>query len=114
MVLPPPMQSSLPAGWLSLYREGVEPSGSLQKVSDRSLILLFWIYPGAREVSSALYWINSPFAVRDAMEYAQTNHSALIPASLMIGHHFSISALDVPLNQQIEYQPHHQVYEIHY
>src|SRR5262249_49870554 len=25
---------SLPAGWLSLYREGVEPSGSLQKVSD--------------------------------------------------------------------------------
>src|SRR5262249_46460422 len=38
--------------WLArLYREGVEPSGSLQKVSDRSLILLFWIYPGAREVS---------------------------------------------------------------
>ena len=35
-----------------LYREGVEPSGSLQKVSDHSLILLFWIYPGAREVSS--------------------------------------------------------------
>ena len=31
--------------------EGVEPSGSLQKVSDRSLVLLFWIYPGAREVS---------------------------------------------------------------
>jgi hypothetical protein len=25
-----------------LYREGVEPSGSLQKVSDHSLILLFW------------------------------------------------------------------------
>jgi hypothetical protein len=40
------------SGWLAcLYREGVEPSGSLQKVSDRSLILLFWIYPGAREVS---------------------------------------------------------------
>src|SRR5262245_41991543 len=39
-------------GWLArLYREGVEPSGSLQKVSDPSLILLFWIYPGAREVS---------------------------------------------------------------
>jgi hypothetical protein len=36
---------------IGLYREGVEPSGSLQKVSDRSLILLFWIYPGAREVS---------------------------------------------------------------
>ena len=30
------MQSSLPAGWLGLYREGVEPSGSLQKVSDHS------------------------------------------------------------------------------
>src|SRR5262249_28590883 len=36
----------LASGWLArLYREGVEPSGSLQKVSDRSLILLFWIYP---------------------------------------------------------------------
>jgi hypothetical protein len=34
-----------------LYREGVEPSGPLQKVSDHSLILLFWIYPGATEVS---------------------------------------------------------------
>src|SRR6266540_2239969 len=42
----------LASGWLArLYREGVEPSGTLQKVSDRSLILLFWIYPGAREVS---------------------------------------------------------------
>src|SRR5262249_55479355 len=42
----------LASGWLArLYREGVEPSGSLQKVSDHSLILLFWIYPGAREVS---------------------------------------------------------------
>src|SRR5262249_26731938 len=42
----------LASGWLArLYRKGVEPSGLLQKVSDRSLILLFWIYPGAREVS---------------------------------------------------------------
>jgi hypothetical protein len=42
----------LASGWLArLYREGVEPSGSLQKVSDRSIILLFWIYPGARGVS---------------------------------------------------------------
>src|SRR5262249_10063349 len=41
----------LASGWLArLYREGVEPSGSLQKVSGRSLILLFGIYPGAREV----------------------------------------------------------------
>src|SRR6516225_2140910 len=31
---PPSLQDSLPAGWLSRYREGVEPSGSLQKVSD--------------------------------------------------------------------------------
>ena len=30
------MQSSLPAGWLNLYREGVKPSGPLQKVSDHS------------------------------------------------------------------------------
>src|SRR6266446_2666251 len=42
----------LASGWLArLYREGVEPSGSLQKVSDRSLILFFWIYPGSRKVS---------------------------------------------------------------
>jgi hypothetical protein len=31
--LPPPMQGSLPAGGLRLCREGVEPSGSLRKVS---------------------------------------------------------------------------------
>ena len=30
---PPPMQNSLPAGGLRLFREGVEPSGSLRKVS---------------------------------------------------------------------------------
>src|SRR6266516_2855953 len=36
----------------SPYREGVEPSGLLQKVSDHIPILLFWICPGAREVSS--------------------------------------------------------------
>jgi hypothetical protein len=29
---------------------------------------------------------------RDLWDILQTNHSALIPASLMIGHHFSISA----------------------
>jgi hypothetical protein len=32
--LPPPMQGSLPAGGLRLYREGVEPPGSLRRVSD--------------------------------------------------------------------------------
>ena len=30
---PPPVQGSLPAGGLRLYREGVEPSGPLRKVS---------------------------------------------------------------------------------
>jgi hypothetical protein len=34
-----------------LYREGVEPSGPLQKVSGHILIPLFWTYPGAREIS---------------------------------------------------------------
>ena len=38
----------LTSGWLAgLCREGVEPSGSLQKVSDHILVPLFWIYPGA-------------------------------------------------------------------
>jgi len=46
------IHAKLASGWLARrYREGVGPSGSLQKVSDNSLILLFWIYPGAREVS---------------------------------------------------------------
>src|SRR6476646_2489337 len=40
--------AKLASGWLArLYREGVEPSGSLQKVSDHILVPLFWIYPGA-------------------------------------------------------------------
>jgi len=43
--------AKLASGWLArLYREGVEPSGLLQKVSDHIPILLFWICPGAREV----------------------------------------------------------------
>src|SRR6266542_2910815 len=44
--------AKLASGWLArLYREGVEPSGLLQKVSDHIPILLLWICPGAREVS---------------------------------------------------------------
>ena len=44
--------AKLASGWLArLYREGVEPSGSLQKVSDHILVPLFWIYPGAIEAS---------------------------------------------------------------
>jgi Transposase IS66 family len=46
--LPSPMQDSLPAGGLRLCREGVEPSGSLRKVSGRShVILLSRAYPVA-------------------------------------------------------------------
>src|SRR3984893_6057355 len=41
--------AKLASGWPArLYREGVEPSGPLQKVSDHILVPLFWIYPGAR------------------------------------------------------------------
>src|SRR5262249_50747421 len=75
------IHAKLASGWLArLYREGVEPSGSLQKVSDRSLILLFWIYPGAREVS----WRPS---LNDA-----TLHSALMFAARITLAHFSVSS----------------------
>src|ERR1700751_1677266 len=42
------MQDSLPAGGLRLYREGVEPSGSLRKVSGYITILLSRTCPVAR------------------------------------------------------------------
>src|SRR5271169_4872131 len=46
------IHAKLASGWLArLYREGVEPSGPLQKVSDHILVPLFWIYPGARRAS---------------------------------------------------------------
>ena len=50
------IHARLASGWLTrLYREGVEPSGSLQKVSDHILIPLFWIYPGAtKDLPSSL------------------------------------------------------------
>jgi len=44
------MQDSLPAGGLRLYREGVEPSGSLRKVSGYITILLSRTCPVARVV----------------------------------------------------------------
>jgi hypothetical protein len=45
------IHARLASGWLArLYRERVELSGSLQKVSDL-ILLLFWTWPGAREVS---------------------------------------------------------------
>ena len=41
------MQGSLPAGGLRLYREGIEPPGSLRKVSDLHVFLLSRAYPDA-------------------------------------------------------------------
>ena len=55
--LPPPMQDSLPAGGLRLYREGVEPSGSLRKVSGYISVLLSRTCPVARVV-----YAKRPFA----------------------------------------------------
>src|SRR5712671_2687614 len=51
------MQVSLPAGGLRLYREGVEPSGSLRKVSGYITVLLSRTYPVARVV-----YAKRPFA----------------------------------------------------
>jgi hypothetical protein len=49
--------AKLASGWLArLYREGVEPSGPLQKASGHILVPLFWIYPGAMEVSGRSAW----------------------------------------------------------
>jgi transposase len=54
--LPPPMQGSLPAGGLRLYREGVEPSGSLRKVSDLHVFLLSRAYPDASWAHTRRYF----------------------------------------------------------
>jgi len=51
------VQDSLPAGGLRLYREGVEPSGSLRKVSGYITILLSRTCPVARVV-----YTKEPFA----------------------------------------------------
>lgn len=51
------MQDSLPAGGLRLYREGVEPSGSLRKVSGYITVLLSRTCPVARVV-----YTKEPFA----------------------------------------------------
>jgi len=51
------MQDSLPAGGLRLYREGVEPSGSLRKVSGYISVLLSRTSPVARVV-----YAKRPFA----------------------------------------------------
>jgi hypothetical protein len=56
------MQDSLPAGGLRLYREGVEPSGSLRKVSGYISILLSRTSPVARVV-----YAKRPFAGPEAV-----------------------------------------------
>ena len=56
------MQDSLPAGGLRLYREGVEPSGSLRKVSGYITILLSRTCPVARVV-----YAKQPFGGPDAV-----------------------------------------------
>jgi hypothetical protein len=56
------MQDSLPAGGLRLYREGVEPSGSLRKVSGYITILLSRTSPVARVV-----YAKQPFGGPDAV-----------------------------------------------
>src|ERR1700674_3082791 len=53
--------AKLASGWLArLYREGVEPTGPLQKVSDHILVSLFWIYPGARRAFLHLSYSCAP------------------------------------------------------
>jgi hypothetical protein len=56
------MQDSLPAGGLRLYREGVEPSGSLRKVSGYISVLLSRTSPVARVV-----YAKRPFAGPEAV-----------------------------------------------
>src|SRR6266446_6800659 len=56
------MQDSLPAGGLRLYREGVEPSGSLRKVSGYITVLLSRTCPVARVV-----YAKRPFAGPEAV-----------------------------------------------
>ena len=55
------IHARLASGWLArLYREGVQPSGPLQKVSDHTLVPFFWIYPGATEVSCSTGGVRPP------------------------------------------------------
>src|SRR6516165_9072178 len=51
MVLPPSLQSSLPAGWLAFTGRELNPLDRYKRFQITSLLPLFWIYPGAREVS---------------------------------------------------------------
>ena len=75
------MQDSLPAGGLRLYREGVEPSGSLRKVSGYIAFLLSRISPDARFV-----YAKRPFAGPQAVlaYLARYTHRVAISNSRLI------------------------------
>ena len=75
------MQDLLPAGGLRLYREGVEPSGSLRKVSGLHSILLSRTSPVARFV-----YAKPPFAGPEAVlaYLARYTHRVAIANSRLI------------------------------
>src|SRR3979411_2872831 len=76
------MQDSLPAGGLRLYREGVEPSGSLRKVSGYITILLSRTCPVARVV-----YAKRPFAgPEQVLDYlGRYTHRVAIANSRLVG-----------------------------
>ncbi len=75
------MQDSLPAGGLRLYREGVEPSGPLRKVSGYIPILLSRTSPVARVV-----YAKRPFAGPEAVlaYLARYTHRVAISSSRLV------------------------------
>ena len=75
------MQDLLPAGGLRLYREGVEPSGSLRKVSGLHSILLSRTSPVARFV-----YAKPPFAGPEAVlaYLARYTHRVAISNSRLV------------------------------
>jgi hypothetical protein len=79
-VLPPSLQSSLPAGWLAFTGRELNPLDRYKRFQITTLVPLFWICPGAREVSWRL-------SLNDA-----TLHSALMLAARITLAHISISA----------------------
>src|SRR2546427_3161999 len=63
IVLPPSLQSSLPAGWLAFTGRELNPLDRYKRFQITSLVPLFWICPGAREVSFCppfRFFIRSP------------------------------------------------------
>jgi hypothetical protein len=76
------MQDSLPAGGLRLYREGVEPSGSLRKVSGYISILLSRTSPVARVV-----YAKRPFGgPQQVLDYlGRYTHRVAIANSRLVG-----------------------------